>query len=263
VSDPTVSNWIPRRRIRIAATIAAGLTIGALTGVALSAFALVLLLPAACAAWAAHVMLSIRRHLSDNGGGTERRIHDLVVAQLALDPAAELDVLDIGCGDAGLIIRFHERSRSLRLTGIDLWGSGWDYELAICAQNVAREAFQASFERMDAARLAFPDATFDVVASVMCFHEVRIPGRQRHDGPVAAVREALRVLRPGGSFVLIDRFADPVEFGPSSLVDAALSEAVHVQRVPLGDLLELPWPLDSKHALGPVQVITGTRPTRS
>jgi SAM-dependent methyltransferase len=243
-------------------TLAAALTTAALAGAALSEFALVLLVPAAGAAWAAHVMLSIRRRLSDSGGGMERHIHNLVVEQLVLDAGAELDVLDIGCGDAGLIIRLHEHSPNLRLTGVDLWGPGWDYDMANCQRNIRGAGFQASFERMDAAQLGFPDATFDVVTSVMCFHEVRIPGGQRHDGPVTAVRDALRVLRPGGSFVLIDRFADPVEFGPRSAIDAALGEAVDVQRVPLGDLLELPWPLNSPRALGPVEAITGTRPTR-
>jgi SAM-dependent methyltransferase len=259
VSRIATSNWIPRGRIRVAVSIAIGLTVAALIGATRSWFALALLAPAAGAAWAALVMLGIRRRLSDRGGGVEHRIHEVVVAQLALAESSEIDLLDVGCGAAGLIIQLLERSPGLRATGVDLWGPGWDYAMATCERHVAAAGFHAAFERMDAAELAFPDATFDAVVSVMCFHEVRIAGGKRSDGPLAAVREALRVLRPGGTFVLVDRFADDVEFGPRFSIDAILCDAVSARRVLLSDLVELRWPLGSQRALGPVEVITGSR----
>lgn len=253
-----MSNWIPKRRIRIALAIAAGLAIVALAGTIVSPFALVLLLPAAGAGWAARVMVNVRRCLSDGGGGVERRIHDLVVAELALAATAEVALLDIGCGAGDLIVRVLERSPGVRATGVDLWGPGWDYARSSCERKLTDAGFQAEFEQMDAARLRYPDATFDAVVSVMCFHEVRRAGAPRSEGPRAAVREVLRVLRPGGRFVLVDRFADDTEFGPRALIDTVLRDAVDVRRVPLTHVLDLPGALASPRALGPVEVITGT-----
>lgn len=61
----------------------------------------------------------------------------------------------------------------------------------------------ASFDRIDfvqgdAAQLSFKDETFDAVYSVFLFHE--LPEIERRN----VIREALRVLKPGGFFGIID-----------------------------------------------------------
>ncbi|MFX5747261.1 class I SAM-dependent methyltransferase, partial [Acinetobacter baumannii] len=51
----------------------------------------------------------------------------------------------------------------------------------------------------DARSLSFDDATFDVVVSMLCIHNIDgEPGRAR------ALDEMVRVLRPGGAIVLAD-----------------------------------------------------------
>jgi len=253
------SSWIPRRRIRIAIVIALAFAIAGIAGSAWSAFALALLVPALGAGGAAWVMLRITRQLAPNGGGWERRIHDLVVARLALPDDAKLSVLDIGCGDAGLLAALLERHPAVTATGVDFFGANWDYAQAACEARLAQLGRKATFQRMDAANLAFPDASFDVVVSVMCFHEVRAPQGAALSGPLLALSEALRVLRPGGTFVLIDRFADAGDYDAAGLA-SVLGATAELRREPLVATLGVPWPLNAKRALGPAEVLSGRKP---
>jgi SAM-dependent methyltransferase len=55
------------------------------------------------------------------------------------------------------------------------------------------------FERGDAARLAFPDASFERVTSRHSAHHF--------SDPRAVLREVARVLKPGGAFLLVDTVA--------------------------------------------------------
>lgn len=57
---------------------------------------------------------------------------------------------------------------------------------------------RARFVQAPAEALPFPDASFDAVSCTYLFHEIP------RDVRLAAMREAARVLRPGGAFVLVD-----------------------------------------------------------
>jgi SAM-dependent methyltransferase len=166
--DHETSNWIPRKRIRfvIGLTLAFGGL--AVAGSLWSPFALLLLIPAAGAGFAVFVMLRIRHQLS---GGWQQRIHDAVAERLALASDARATVLDIGCGDASLIATLLGRAPGLAPTGVDFWGGDWDYAQSTCEARLP----SAAFRRMDAGQLDFPDASFDCVTSVMCFHEPANP----------------------------------------------------------------------------------------
>lgn len=99
------------------------------------------------------------------------------------------DVLDVGTG-TGLLLRSLPRG-PWRLVGVDL---------SPAMLEIARAALpNARFELADAARLDFPDASFDLVTCVTVLHLV-------HDA-TAAMREWRRVLRPAGHIVLAT-FAD-------------------------------------------------------
>ncbi|WP_304165751.1 class I SAM-dependent methyltransferase [Phenylobacterium aquaticum] len=254
------SNWIPRRRIRVAVGLALGLGVTSVAGGLWSPFMLVLLAPALAVGWAAFVMLRIRHQLSPGGGGWEGRIHRLVISRLELAPEAAPSVLDIGCGDASLLVALFEQAPRVAATGVDFWGSNWDYAQAACEARLSRLGHRAAFGRMDAARLEFPDASFDLVVSVMCFHEVRSPAGAKMRGPLLAFSEALRVLRPGGVFVVVDRFGDAADYGaPGDL--AAVVEATHgLRREALVETLGVPWPLRTRRALGPVEMLSGRKP---
>jgi ubiquinone/menaquinone biosynthesis C-methylase UbiE len=62
----------------------------------------------------------------------------------------------------------------------------------------ARLGLQVDARLMDAARLEFPDASFDCVLLHLALAVV--------PDPAAAIREAARVLRPGGRVAIFDKF---------------------------------------------------------
>ena len=246
------SNWIPSSRIRLAVTAAGALALAAAFGAFVSLWFLALLAPALVSAWIAFVLTSIRRQLSDGGGGWQRRVHELVISHL--EAPGDAAVLDIGCGDASLLAELVATAPGVGATGVDFWGATWDYAKAACEARLPA----ASFHRMDAAHLDFEGAAFDAVVSVMCFHEVRTPAGCATSGPILALGEALRVLRPGGQFVLVDRFDDAADFDPAALA-SLLGSVTEVHREPLVTALAMPWPLSTRRAMGPTEVLWGRK----
>ena len=255
------SSWIPRKRIRFAVGLALAFAGVGVIGSAWSYAALVFLVPALGAGWAAFVMLRILQQLSPGGGGWERRIHELVVSRLALSSDSQESALDIGCGDASLLITLLQHASAVTATGIDFWGSNWDYAQSACETRLSSLGLHAAFRRMDAARLEFPDERFDVVVSVMCFHEVQAPPGMTMRGPLVALREALRVLRHGGGFVLVDRFGAAADYGDTTELAAILRATTGLRRESLVATLGVPWPLRTKRALGPVEMLSGRKLT--
>lgn len=249
--NTATSSWIPRSRINFAIVIALVSAIASVVGSVWSLAALALLVPAFGAAWAAFLMLWIRRQLSPRGGDWERRIHELVVSRLALRSDSGASLLDIGCGNASLLIALLGNTPAVRATGVDFWGENWDYAQSSCELRLASVGLHAAFCRMDAARLEFPN--------VMCFHEVETPPGTMVRGPLVALSEALRVLRTGGDFVLVDRFGDKTDFGNSAELAAMLQATTGLRRELLVATLGIPWPLRTKRALGPVEVLSGKK----
>jgi SAM-dependent methyltransferase len=82
-------------------------------------------------------------------------------------------------------------------------------------------------------------------------------------GPLVALSEALRVLRPGGRFVLVDRFGDAGDFGDPADLTAMLATLEDLRREPLVATLGIPWPLSSKRSLGPVDILSGRKPRQA
>jgi ubiquinone/menaquinone biosynthesis C-methylase UbiE len=107
-------------------------------------------------------------------------------------PAAGERVLDIACG-TGLVSFAAARAvgPTGQVLGIDLSGRMID-----AAERRARDLSLAncSFSRMDAERLALPDASFDLVLCALGL--MYMPDAEQ------AVREMCRVLRPGGRVTL-------------------------------------------------------------
>jgi len=112
-------------------------------------------------------------------------------------------VLDVGTGRGLLLIGAARRLTTGTATGIDIWStkdlSG--NSLARTQTNIDAEGVQEKVDLKsdDARKLSFPDATFDVVLSNLCIHN--IPDA---DGRAQACREIARVLKPGGTALISD-----------------------------------------------------------
>ena len=107
-------------------------------------------------------------------------------------------VLDLGCGTGTLTLLLWESAPQARITGLDA-----DPQMLAIARKKATESGTASGAEVDfrqglADDLPFEDFEFDrVVSSLMLHHLERETKR-------AALREVLRVLRPGGELHLAD-----------------------------------------------------------
>lgn len=109
-----------------------------------------------------------------------------------LDPADA--VLELGCGYGRVALRLAEVAR--RVVGIDL-----SEESVALARRMAAADANLRFHQMNALELRFPDGSFDAVVCLqngICAFGV---------DQQALLREALRVLRPGGR-LLLSTYAD-------------------------------------------------------
>lgn len=110
-----------------------------------------------------------------------------------LAPSGSEHLLDIGCGTGGPAVRIARRTGA-RVTGITVSHTQVDQ-----ATELARESGlgdRVTVELVDAMNLPYPDGTFDAALAVdsLC----HMSDRSR------ALREARRVLRPGGRFLLTE-----------------------------------------------------------
>ncbi len=103
-------------------------------------------------------------------------------------------VLDVGCGAGHTALAFAAVAREV--VGLDLTPAMLEQARALAA---ARGLGNLRFEPGDAAALPFADGAFDVVTSRLCAHH--------YARPEASVREAARVLAPGGLYLLVDSVA--------------------------------------------------------
>ncbi|MEO6237382.1 MAG: class I SAM-dependent methyltransferase [Vicinamibacterales bacterium] len=112
-------------------------------------------------------------------------------------------VLDMGCGRGAVLTAVAKRLTTGRATGIDLWRSidqsGNAPEATMANATAEGVADLIGLETSDMRKLPFADASFDVIVSSLAIHNIR--GRA---GRAAAVREAMRVLRPGGRIAIAD-----------------------------------------------------------
>jgi SAM-dependent methyltransferase len=112
-------------------------------------------------------------------------------------------VLDVGTGRGLLLIGAACRLTSGRGTGIDVWStrdlSGNSLERTQANVKVEGVKEKVVLKSDDARKLSFPDASFDVVLSNLCLHN--IPDA---DGRTQACREIARVLKPGGTALISD-----------------------------------------------------------
>lgn len=209
-SRPEYGNWVSNRFVvtpALSALVLAVLAVAARV-VGISWLGVVLLAAAVLAGLVA-VYFAYARHLLAAGDGqVQTRVQGLVLERLPWDGRGQ--VLDIGCGNGPLSIALAEKFPQARVTGIDYWGESWEYSRDVCETNAASRGVseRVSFRQASAAELPFADESYDAVVSNLCFHEVRGVRDKRE-----VVREALRVLEPGGAFAFQDLFRSKGAYG--------------------------------------------------
>ena len=247
---PRYKTWIRTRPlILLAVAFATCLGLGMLGVV--HTLLLACLVPAGALGYALLIVGLSRYRLSPAGGDYQSRVHELVVTRVRGDR-----ILDIGCGSGHLLARIAHAQPAASLTGIDYWGSEWEYSQDLCVTNLRAEGLdgRVTFVRASAANLPPDLSRFDCVVSCLTFHEVNDVTNK-----TSCLREALLQLKPGGCFVFIDLFSDARHYPLPSAIEAAITETrgVTTERVRLADLMPLPFPLKHRRVLGTAELIAG------
>ena len=120
-----------------------------------------------------------------------RRTAEVCAAFLLPRLRPDAEVLDLGCGPGTITLGLARRAR--RVVGLDAAAKMVEQARELAADSEVRNV---SFEVGSAYELPFGDGSFDVVYA----HQVM----QHLADPVRALREARRVLRPGGLVAVRD-----------------------------------------------------------
>ena len=113
------------------------------------------------------------------------------------------NALDIGCGRGAVIVALALRLPKGHVTGIDLWRtvdqSGNNTAATEANLKLNGVEGRVTLETADMTALPFADNTFDLATASLSIHNVRTA-----EGRAAAIREAIRVLKPGGRLLIVD-----------------------------------------------------------
>jgi len=167
-------------------------------------------------------------------------------------------MLDIGTGSGSLSIKLAKKFSQAKVTGIDYWGSEWEYSKQQCMHNATLEGVnnRIEFIKASASKLPFKNAEFDVVVSCLTFHEVK-----DEDNKLTLLQEALRVSKKGGVFVFLDLFNDSKIYGELTELEMSLHELglEKLEVVQLTSLVQLPRLLLQGKILGNAMIIRGEK----
>jgi SAM-dependent methyltransferase len=112
-------------------------------------------------------------------------------------------VLDMGCGRGAVLTALARRLTTGRATGIDLWSthdqSGNARDVTLRNASVEGVLDRIDVVTGDMRAMPFPDGTFDLVVSSLAIHNIRGAAERAN-----AVKEAWRVLTPGGRLAIAD-----------------------------------------------------------
>ncbi|MFN0167877.1 MAG: class I SAM-dependent methyltransferase [Bryobacteraceae bacterium] len=112
-------------------------------------------------------------------------------------------VLDVGCGRGLLLIAAAKRLRTGRAFGVDTWRSQdlSDNWAEATMDNARLEGVEdrVHVQAGDARELPFEDTRFDVVLCSLTLHLFNVQAHREK-----AIREMVRVLKPGGRFYLLE-----------------------------------------------------------
>ncbi len=137
--------------------------------------------------------------------------HGLIRAGTQLASGTRL--LDVGCGVGAVLAILGQEFPGIELAGVDIEPK----QLAYARVHLERAGLEATLREADAASLPFPDETFDHVWMMWFLEHVA--------DPPAVLREARRVLLPGGTITAIEVDYSTVRAEPSTPALEALFDA--------------------------------------
>jgi ubiquinone/menaquinone biosynthesis C-methylase UbiE len=150
------------------------------------------------------------------------------------DSESDLGFLDLGTGTALIPIELCQRLRECRVMGADAAVSM--LELARYNVEVAGLISRIELAHVDAKRLPFKDGLFDVVMSNSIVHHI--------PEPIDVLREAVRVVRPGGLLFFRDLLRPETEEELAALVETYVGAGSPSQRKMFAESLHAALSLD-------------------
>ena len=121
----------------------------------------------------------------------------------SLDLEGDEQVLDMGCGRGAVLCMVARLLPRGRAVGIDLWKtadqSGNSPEATGRNAEAEGVADRIELRTGDMRAMPFPDGSFDLVISSLAIHNITDAA-----GRAKATDEAARVLRPGGTLLIVD-----------------------------------------------------------
>lgn len=121
-----------------------------------------------------------------------------IVATHILSYCPEGSILDIGTGPGWLLVKLHQGSPRLRVTGLDASPS----MVAKARKNMANAGLSGVIDVREgnASHIPFPDGSFDTVVSTGSIHHWK--------NPTAALNDVYRVLKHGRYALMYDLVSD-------------------------------------------------------
>ena len=155
----------------------------------------------------------------------EDRFKNELIRQVQILPGQQ--VLDLGCGTATLTVMLKQAYPEATVTGLD----GDPAVLRIGRTKADSAGVVLTLDQGMAFELPYPDKSFDLLVSSLMFHHLSTQNKQR------TMKEAFRVIRPGGSFWIVD-------FGPpqgvwSRLISPFMAHLEEVSELHKGLLLSM------------------------
>jgi ubiquinone/menaquinone biosynthesis C-methylase UbiE len=131
------------------------------------------------------------------GRNNQDEMHEKLVESIPTPPDGKpvKRILQIGCSVGQLTLRLKERYPDAEVWGVDIGGPMVRY----AHMRAVDLGIDVNFRQALAEETHFPDGHFDMVTSFLLFHEVS------SEGADAIIKEAHRVLRPGGVFFSRDQ----------------------------------------------------------
>lgn len=127
------------------------------------------------------------------GANDDDRLHNAMAAWAPIEGSPER-IVDFGCGIGQSTTAFKERFPEAEVHGVDIGAPMVRY-----AHARARElGIEVHFSQQNAAHTDFADGSVDAVLAMILFHELP------PEVAAGVVAEAARILKPGGTFTIID-----------------------------------------------------------